>query len=365
MGRILSFFFIFSTIIAKPIHADPHTIKSDVEAHDHAKILQAIHSSKIELDAAANRFEPLARSVAGSCLYKFYSNYLQKNLVARVQKGSFADTSALYHDVMIASHEGYAPKVYLANDDLGVIILEEIVHQWPKERYSISFFRKITQPLRQMHQGHSFKRKKLFYEWLDDVEEKLKTKNIPIPTFQTDYFKQYETIKLALKSNISIFEKDIMPTHHDINPGNILFDQKQAYLIDFETASQDIFYLDLAEAFNFFIYDDTKIQSFLTSYFIKEPNEEQISKFTLFKALAFLKNGLWLAHISGVNKLPDDKNILEYPLFEARIRKGLVDFSNPQELQNLAISEFNEGIRLLNEPPCKKAIAFLFSVHKA
>ena len=156
-----------------------------------------------------------------------------------------------------------------------------------------------------------------------------------------------------------------MPTHHDINPGNILFDQKQAYLIDFETASQDIFYLDLAEAFNFFIYDDTKIQSFLTSYFIKEPNEEQISKFTLFKALAFLKNGLWLAHISGVNKLPDDKNILEYPLFEARIRKGLVDFSNPQELQNLAISEFNEGIRLLNEPPCKKAIAFLFSVHKA
>jgi thiamine kinase-like enzyme len=364
MGRVLTFFFILSAHIIEPIYADVHKTKSDVEIHDHAKILQAIHSSKIRLDAAANRFESLARSVAGSCLYKIYSNYLEKSLVARVQKGSFADSSALYHDVMIASQEGYSPKVYLADAALGIIVLEEIAHQWPSERYTSSFFEKINLPLRQMHQGRPFQRTKLFYEWLDDAEEKLKKNNIPIPTFHSDYFNQYEKIKLILKSNSSVFEKDIMPTHHDINPGNILFDQQKAYLIDFETASQDIFYLDLAEAFNFFIYDDSKIQSFLTVYFMKEPNEEQVSKFMLFKALAFLKNGLWLAHISGVTKLPDDKNILEYPLFEARIRKGLVDFSNPQELQNLAISEFNEGIRLLNDPQCQKAIAFLFSEKK-
>lgn len=360
MNHFSSFLCILFTFIILSVNANIHDVKNDVITQDHVKILQAIHSSKTMLDVASQQFTPLARSVAGSCLYKIYSNYHKKNLVARVQKGSFADSSALYHDVLIASQEGYAPKVYLADLASGVIILEEIAHQWPSERYTSSFFQKITHPLKQMHQGQPFQRTKLFYEWLEDIEEKLKIKNIPIPTFHVDYFKQYEKIKTKLKTNISIFKEDIKPTHHDINPGNILFDEKKAYLIDFETASQDIFYLDLAEAFNFFIYDDSKIKSFLTAYFLNEPNATQISKFTLFKALAFLKNGLWLAHISGLKQLPEDQNILEYALFEARIRKGLVDFSNPQELQNLAISEFNEGIRLLNEPSCKKAINFLF-----
>ena len=327
---------------------------------DHKAIMQAIHDSKATLDVQQNSFQKLARSVAGSRLYQFHSNYLNKAMVARVQKKGFATSSGLYHDVMVASNQGYSPKAYFADQKRGIIVMESVDHQWPKDRYSVEFFEKMTEPLKQMHQGASFQTTKLFPQWLEDAEAKLAEKQIPLPVLNPEYFQKYQLIKEKLKANLSRFEGDIKPTHHDINPGNILFDSKRAYLIDFETASQDIFYLDVAEAYNFFIYDESKEDAFLKAYFKNDPNQEQKAKFVLFKSLAFLKNGLWLASISGKTELPKDTNILDYPDFEARIRKGLVDFSNAQEVQNLAISEFREGIRLLETEQCQKAIAFLF-----
>ena len=301
--------------------------------------------------------EIIVGGLGGARLYRLQTE--EKNLVVRIQNNGIFSTENLYEDAKIASESRYGPYLHLSNSEKGLMIMDEIPNDCSLSRTGNKFYKKLTNAIRTMHQGPLFSKKKNFLEWIRDAEEKLQNKAIHYPIMNdTDKTLYKQTIE-EISSLMPLFEDDIKPCHHDLHPGNILHDDNQLVLIDFESASNDVFFFDLGITTYYHTYEDADISNFLRSYFEGDPSPEHNAKFICLRPLAGLFHAFWWADIAGLSTLSKHQEIPLYKKIQPLIRQGTMDLTSKYVQQSVAISICNEAIRLLKEDKFRQSIDFL------
>ena len=139
---------------------------------------------------------------------------------------------------------------------------------------------------------------------LHKIELKTKSYN-----FEKD-FKYYENI-LKDDKNLSIinksktifkklkkYEKDLVLSHFDLNPKNIIFKKDKIFIIDWEYAGTNDRFFDLATICVEFNFNKKMQKLFLNSYF-KKSKKYYFSKLKLYKKLYKNICLLWFSSIDG------------------------------------------------------------------
>lgn len=107
-----------------------------------------------------------------------------------------------------------------------------------------------------------------------------------------EYFHHFAKIRQVYPH----LEPDLVSSHNDLNPNNILFDGDRLWAVDWEAAFANDRYVDLAIVTNNFVSDDDAEQVFLSTYFDGPASHYQRARFFLmrqvchlFFAMAFLR----------------------------------------------------------------------------
>lgn len=99
-------------------------------------------------------------------------------------------------------------------------------------------------------------------------------------------------------------DADLVLSHNDLNPANILCEGKKLWVIDWDGAGRNNRYLDLAATANFFTQSAEEEQLLLRVYFGREPSEEEQARLFLMRQVSRLIYGLLLTDVAARTCLP-------------------------------------------------------------
>jgi hypothetical protein len=128
---------------------------------------------------------------------------------------------------------------------------------------------------------------------------------------------------------------------------NILFDGDQYFLIDWQAASPQSFYFDLAYVATwFYFYNEGLCGLFLTSYLGREGTEKEKAKYYLMRVFTNIYLGIGFISLP----LKSDKN---FPVVSNTTIENLPSF--PEFLQSIGMGKVN-----LSDPNVQQQFGFVF-----
>jgi thiamine kinase-like enzyme len=240
----------------------------------------------------------------------------------------------------IASQEDLSPHLHYSNADNGVILMQYIDSK-PHPQVTPDSIQKMAALLKKLHDGKQFPCWKSIFEIRDHFFQKL-----TIEYQQSQYIQQCMQESMRLQSYLSD-PLDTKPSHCDLNPTNILFDGQQLYLVDWQAASPQNFYFDLACTANFFyFYSEELCQLFLNKYFGRLPTIEENEKYTLMRRFTHIYYGIIFI------SLPLCAQIMLSPLTDSEISAlpSYLDF----------MKSIGSGETKLTDPATQQRFGYIF-----
>lgn len=269
----------------------------------------------------------LNNGLSGASVYKI--NIKNRPYVIKLDDISdkMFDLNRVYVILEKAALRDIAPPVYFTDTKQGVVLMKYIDAK-PFPEVTPDSARQLASFFRQLHDAPSFSTWKSNFEKLDYLYQQLPT------DYQQSSLVQQGISKAAyLKIHLSD-PADIRPCHCDVHANNLLFDGRKYYLIDWQLATLENFYFDLAGAvgsFNF--YDEVLYQLLLKKYFGREPDHDESEKFVLMRKFLEIYYGIAMIFFSSRNikLLPLSENDIallpEYFEFNKSIRENKISLS--------------------------------------
>jgi tRNA A-37 threonylcarbamoyl transferase component Bud32 len=196
------------------------------------------------------------------------------------------DLARSYKILETVSGQGISPPVYFTDAKCGIILMKYIEAK-PRPEISVTSINKFAELLRNLHNKNSFSKWKSASEVFNEICQKL----------PADYLNNSiisNCIKKALEMEKVLFDvNDIRSCHCDLNPVNVLFDGNNYLLVDWQAASPQSFYFDLAySATWFYFYNEDLCKLFLNSYLEREATQEEKRKFYLMRVFVNIYLGI-------------------------------------------------------------------------
>jgi thiamine kinase-like enzyme len=256
------------------------------------------------------------------------------------------DRQQQMHCLERASSIGLAPRVIYADAKEGVAIMEFIQHQVPQGH---EWLLKLAKSLRRLHDSAEKFPKYLGPScFLTELFESLRKDHIP--EYLGRYFENIEAIVKSLNET-----KELKSCHNDLNGGNILWDGNKVVFIDFEAASLEDPYFDLATVINQFIFEPLLEKKFLLSYFESSLDPVQNKKLLLMKQFSFC---YYAAHFLSFAR----KNHIDYlsrgelealPLIEdvrIAISNGVYPLDTPDDWMRYGMTMIKASLLQMDNP---------------
>jgi thiamine kinase-like enzyme len=204
---------------------------------------------------------------------EFKNNDINRSLEFKIQKSTY--------------HKNIAPQPFFLNQDNSFMVTDFIdgIHKIKLTNIELI---KLVQKVKKLHlikikmKEHNLKKDFIFYiQTLKDKDSKL-------------------LIKQSLKELFKLkrFKKELVLTHHDLNPKNIIFTKNSIKIIDWEYAGVNDLFFDLASLCYEFNLSRKEEQLLLKVYF-KKVNKKDIHKLNSYKII--YKN-LCLLWFKSLNK---------------------------------------------------------------
>jgi hypothetical protein len=157
-------------------------------------------------------------------------------------------------------------------------------------------------------------------------------------------------------------DSDMVSSHNDAKPENVLFDGGRVWLVDWEAAFLNDRYHDLAVVANFVVTNDAEEEVYLRTYFGEAPGEYRLARFYLMRQLAhvFYAVVFMLLGSSGKPIEPNAK-APTFRDFHNRIWAGEISLETgetklqyarlhmSQVLQNMHTVRFQDALRIVSD----------------
>lgn len=255
-----------------------------------------------------------------------------------------------YKIIEMVSKQGISPLVHFTDAERGIILMNYIEVKARPEASSESI-KEFADLIRSLHEKNSFPNWKsvieIVYEIYQTFPEKFRQNKIIDNCMQ----------EIKKMENILFDEIDIRSCHCDLNPVNILFDGDSYYLVDWQAASPQSFYFDLAySAIWFYFYNENLCASFLNAYLEREADEVEKAKYYLMRIFVNIYLGIGFISLPfklNINtQILSDENIENLPSFIEFLRSigsGELNLADPNVQQQFGFVFLKNAKKMMDQ----------------
>ena len=298
--------------------------------------------------------KPIGGGFSGGHLYSLRLN--NTDYIVRRTGGVYGPKGAPQEVAIIkeASKLGICPKLYYANSETGLIIMEKIDNILPPEfcpRMLLS-----TPELLEQMAAHlrSLNKLKLDKSCITDRFEMVIFKEAAESIDKSPLSAaELKTVEEVLSWPVDKSQRVI--THNDVHCRNLLFDGKKLYIIDWEMAGWGLPGYDLAGFCNFQVMTREEGIAFYTMYVEREATSEEIAQFMRLRVIHAATCGMQgfsyskpdakdpIAHLRSESIVSTLRNVLLY------LDRGKIDLKDNASLQALGITWLQFATYLLHQ----------------
>ncbi len=259
----------------------PHAKRPDVE-----RALLATFGTA-EMDSVAT----VSGGLSGALTYRIRVGGIAYLLRIETERDGFKDPGRWYRCMAIAAQACLAPRVRYADAADGVAIMELIPEQSWAQDYAGTREDLIVegaQAIRALHQAPAFPPLVDYMAGMDAVLAGFQTTGLLAPEATCDLLDHYGAIRAAYRTDPA----DLVSSHNDLNPRNILYDGRRLWFIDWESSFLADRHVDLATLANFITHDPAQEELLLRTYFGQAPDARQRARHVVMRQVNHLFYGL-------------------------------------------------------------------------
>jgi len=237
-------------------------------------VLRAFGASEIQA------VERITNGASGAGVFKVTANRTEYILRIEGPPDGLRDPARQYACLKIAADAGVAPRLIYADANAGVAVTDFIAPDPTSvERSKAESLQMIVKAVRDLHEAPLFPGLVDYLEGVDMLIRRcMKTGILPKRAIEK-HLKFYSELAAVYPRQ----DLDLVSSHNDLNPGNVLFQKERVWLVDCESAFAADRYVDLAAIANFFTTDESEKELVLQSYFGAALNDLHRARFFLMQ----------------------------------------------------------------------------------
>lgn len=309
--------------------------------------------------AQPQSLEPLHGGLSGAPVYRLVVDRRAYVLRIIVQTSALNDPVRQMACLRLAAERGIAPPAQCANAELGVSISSFIMNQpaIPELRRSDELVAHFGDLMRRLHAGPAFPVFLNAFEMIEGGLAHLAGRGTALPALTQAALAEYAAVKQALQPHLVA-----APCHNDINPGNVLYDGRRLWLIDWEGACAGDPLFDLAGLIGWFMLDARQEATLLQAYFGRAPGELELAKLALMKHVSW-----WFYAVVFLLLLPgelpaedgDPEQLPSFPALLGSIGRGELAMSEPATRLRMSLVLAKQSRDAMQQPAFRQALARL------
>jgi hypothetical protein len=278
-----------------------------------------------ELDGIA----PLSGGLSGAAVFRIRVGGIAYALRVTQARDELRDPARGFACMRIAAEACLAPTVRYANPEDGVAIMDLLAAQ-PLSHYpgdGRAMIVELAQAVRVLHAAPPFPALVDYMDGLQSLINLHRASGLIDPAATEELFDRYAGLAAVYRTAPG----DLVSSHNDLNPGNIIYDGRRLWLIDWEAAFLADRYVDLATLANWFGLEAGGETLLLTTYFNAPPTEEQRARLTVMRTVNHVFAGAIFLNTAAAERpqaAASDRNLSGPSLAElhARLRTGAFAF---------------------------------------
>lgn len=205
---------------------------------------------------------PLAGGASGALVYRVTVGGVEYLLRLEANIGGLHDPVRQYACMRIASDAGVAPRVLYADATDAVAIMDLVRARTDAgddaRRARLAC---LARTIRVLHEAPLFPPFMNFFDAMSTILGYLESnKSLPAAILAR--------LLAGYRAIADVYRRaELVSSHNDLNPNNVLFEGDRAWLIDWELAFANDRYNDIATLMNFFATDENDVELILREYF--------------------------------------------------------------------------------------------------
>jgi aminoglycoside phosphotransferase (APT) family kinase protein len=283
-----------------------------------------------------------------------------------MQTDTFRDPARYFACIAIAAEAGIAPAVHYASIE-DALSITDFIDAIPLRGHFASadeLLTKLAEVVRSLHATPLFPKLIHYLDAIDMLIVQFRSLHILPESATKEHFKYYDEIRRVYPRH----DSDMVSSHNDLNPSNLLFDGKKIWVIDWESAFQADRYIDLAIIAKNFVRTQEQEELYLKTYFGKAASEYQQARFFLMQQVTSIFYAMMLMQVAAASLPAGAEHTAEMDTptlsdFHARLGSGEVSLASyegqimygkvmlNEALRGMTTPRFAESIRILERNP--------------
>jgi len=244
---------------------------------------------------ALDGWAPMSGGLSGAGIWKIRVGGIAYLLRVEAGRDGLRDPHRGYACLRLAAQACLAPRVRYADPDDGVVISDFIEARSLALDYAgtrAGLVVELAQAVRALHAIDGFPPLFDYLDGLDALVGEAATSGvIPVGAFDA-WPRLREVCKRLTPQPVS--------SHNDLNPGNLVYDGRRIWLVDWEAAFRADRYVDLAAIANTYAADRYDEALLLRTYFGREASEAERARLWLFRQVSHVFHAaVFVAGVAG------------------------------------------------------------------
>lgn len=296
-----------------------------IPAARHAALAFALRTTfgTSDLDSAP---VPMAGGLSGARLFRIRVGGIAYVLrLEGAQPPPFGDPARAHACMRTAAEACLAPRVRCADAASGVVIMDLVAaepladHHGGREGLLVE----LARAARLLHETPPFAPVVDYLDGMDTLIGHFRAAGLSSPA-AVELFARYAAFRQTWRTPAS----DLVSSHNDLNPGNVIYDGRRLWLIDWDAAFLADRYVDLASLANWFGHGPADDDLLLATYFGAPPGVAQRARLSLMRLVNDLFYGVMFTLSAAALRTPADLGAAP-PFAEQRaaLASGALDMS--------------------------------------
>jgi thiamine kinase-like enzyme len=323
------------------------------------KKLEAVEKAMLETFGDINITDvvSLKGGLSGSLVYKISMD--SQSYILKIDMDESPVSGNSFNSLEIVSQAGIAPKLYYLDKDEGISITSFITNVPLRAVYNTSdiLLPELAKTIGQIHQLPPFEKENNLLITIETLVSEFRKSGMLAGPVLDECFAHFAIIRKHYPWN----DNDNVSSHNDLNPGNITCDGEKIWVIDWDMASQNDRYVDLATTANFFVHTEEDEKIFLENYFQSTPNEYQIARFFIMRQTCRIVYAILMFRLAAKLKPEGEShsNDMQVPALKEigeRMRAGTMQLSSYEGQMIFGKAMINDSLKHMRSPRFQLAI---------
>ena len=311
-----------------------------------------------ELDSAT----PLSGGLSGAMVLRIRVGGIAYALRLTLSRDPLRDPARGFACMRTAAEACLAPTVRYACAADGVAIMDLVAAQ-PLAHYpgdGAGLLVEFGQSVRLLHRTRPFPPLVDYLTGVGALVRQLRASSLLDPATTEELFARFAELAAAYRTAPG----DLVSSHNDLNPGNIIYDGRRLWFVDWEAAFLADRYVDLATLANWFVRTAQGEELLLHTYFGAPPTVEQRARFDVMRVVNHVFAGTVFINTALAERPAAelaDRSMAGRSLAEmhAGLATGAVSFADRDHRIAYGKARLAAALDGLRSPGCSEALSRL------